>query len=242
MEKIPKFLTVLIPMTILLAAASPLRAYEQIAVAKGGSLQGTVTFNGEVPMRKIVPTKDTEICGAIRDVPLIKVGAGNGVAETVVYLKDVSQGKNWQKPKPAIPVLDNKSCIFEPHVQIVATGSDLSILNSDPVLHNTHGFLDKRTVFNVALPLQGMKVNKPLRKSGVMRVECDAHGWMRAWVYVAENPYYALTDDKGAFTITDIPAGDYTLVVWQEETGTMEKPVSIKPGQTTTLDHLELMK
>ena len=84
---------------------------------------------------------------------------------------------------------------------------DLDIVNSDPVLHNTHGFLDKLTVFNVALPNQGQRIKRPLRKSGLVRVECDAHGWMLGWIFVAENPYYAMTGKDGSFTIKDVPPG-----------------------------------
>jgi plastocyanin len=216
-------------------------AYDTVQVTNGGTINGTVTFNGAVPTRKIVPTKDTEVCGGIRDVPLIKVGPDKAVQEVVVYLKDVKKGKPWVKTAPKIPVLDNHKCSFEPHVQVVAEGTDIGIHNSDPVLHNTHGFLDNRTVFNVALPIQGMEIKKPLKKSGLVRVDCDSHGWMRGWIYVADSPYYDITDEKGSFKISDVPPGDYTLVIWQEETGTMEKPVSVKAKETVTVN-IELKK
>ena len=82
----------------------------------------------------------------------------------------------------------------------------------------------KLTVFNVALPNKGQRIERPLKKAGLVRVECDAHGWMLAWIYVAENPYYAVTSKDGRFTITDVPPGSYTLVAWQEYTGADRDP------------------
>lgn len=209
-------------------------AYEEVQAPDGGTIKGTVTYTDEVPMRKIIPTKDQEVCGQIRDEPLVLAGPDGGVADAVVYLKEVAKGKKWDKPKKS-PVLDNRKCTFTPHVQVIPAGMNVAIHNSDPVLHNTHGFLIKATVFNVAMPKQGMQVEKLLRKPGIVRIECDSHGWMLAWIYVADNPYYAVTGKNGSFTIPDVPPGQYTLVVWQEHTGATELPVTVKPKETTSV-------
>jgi hypothetical protein len=206
-------------------------AYEAIEVTDGGTIKGKVTYQGEIATKKIIPTKDKEVCGDIRDDPLVVVGADKGVQDAVVYLKDVQKGKAL--PAPATkPEIVNRNCRFEPHVQAIPVGS-IVIVNSDPVLHNTHGFLGKQTVFNQALPMKGMHIEKPIKKPGMMRVECDAHGWMLGWVYGAEHPYYAVTQKDGTFEIRDVPAGSYTLVTWQEYTGETETPVVVKPKETT---------
>src|SRR3546814_8186708 len=93
---------------------------------------------------------------------------------------------------------------------------EIDVVNTDPVLHNTHGFYGRRTAFNLALPNQGQRIKADLTRPGLVRVECDAHGWMLAWIYVADSPYYALTGEDGSFSLTDVPPGDYTLVTWQE--------------------------
>jgi hypothetical protein len=204
-------------------------AYEAGPVADGGTISGKVLYDGAVPTRKIIPTKDKSVCGEIREEPEIVVAADKGVLDSVVYLKGVTKGKAWQKPaKP--PEIVNKNCVFVPHVQALPVGS-LVIVNADPVMHNTHGFLGKATVFNVALPMKDQRIERKLAKPGLMRVECDAHGWMLAWVYAAENPYYAVTSKDGAFEITDVPPGSYTLVAWHELTGETEMPVTVKPKE-----------
>jgi hypothetical protein len=218
----------------LIGLVSPAWSYEEMQVANGGAIKGKVTYTGSVPTRKIIPTKDQEVCGGIRDERQVIVGPDSGVMDAIVYLKEVPKGKRWDKPKKT-PTINNRKCNFEPHVQVMPAGMNLAILNSDPVLHNTHGFLIKATVFNVAMPKQGMRVERPIRKPGIVRVECDAHGWMLAWIYAADNPYYAITGRDGTFSIPAVPPGEYTMVVWQEYTGSMEMPVTVKSNETVTV-------
>ena len=155
-------------------------------------------------------------------------------------MKDVKTGKAWTAPAKPVAI-NNKGCIFEPHVQVVAAGN-VDVINSDPVLHNTHGYYGKNTAFNVALPLQDGKVTRPLRRPGVVRVDCDAHGWMEGWIIVADNPYFAQTGADGTFTIGDVPPGSYTMVVWQEHTGELEVPVTVKAKETVSVPTIELKK
>jgi hypothetical protein len=209
-------------------------AYEAVQVTDGGTVQGKVVFAGSPPpKKKVIPTKDKEACGsAPRDVDQILLGPDKAVQEAVVYLKKVEKGRAWEKPGKT-PEINNVKCDFQPHVQVIPVG-DVEIVNSDPVLHNTHGFLDKLTVFNVALPNQGQRIAKPLRRPGLVRVECDAHGWMLGWIHVAENPYYAVTARDGSFAIKDVPPGSYTLVAWQEYTGAVEVPVTVKAKEVVS--------
>ncbi len=206
--------------------------YVEDTVSNGGTIQGMVTYSGKLKMRTVLPTKDKEICGKARKVPTVVVGEGNAVQDSVVFLKDVDKGKAW--PEMPKPVVNNINCIFEPHVQVTRRGK-VDLLNSDPVLHNTHGYYGKATAFNVALPFEGAKVTKILKRTGEVRTDCDAHGWMLGWLYVVSNPYFMQTGADGMYSLNDVPPGDYTLVVWQETMGETEYPVSVKAGQTTEL-------
>ncbi len=225
-----------LPLALYSAGAA---AYEVVAVSGGATITGKVVYQGRVPVKKIIPTKDTAVCGGARDEPQVLLGPDQGVQDAVVYLKDVQKGKAWGKPDKT-PVLDQEKCRFEPPVQVIRAGK-LDIVNSDPVLHNTHGFYGRRTAFNLALPDKGMTIPVELSRPGMVRVECDAHGWMMAHVYVAANPYYALTGKDGSFSIKDVPPGQYTLVTSQDYLGDSETAVTVKSGETVKLS-IELKK
>lgn len=216
----------LLAVLFVVASAAHAQQYEVAPVSDGGTIKGKVTYKGAVPTKTVLPTKDKETCGGPRKDPLVLVGAGGEVKDAVVRLKAVAKGKAWPAAQKTASI-DQKGCIFQPHVMVMAPGN-LDILNSDPLLHNTHGYYGKNTAFNVALPMQGAKVTRPLRRPGVVRVDCDAHGWMEAWIVVVDNPYYAQTGADGSFSIGEVPPGSYTLEVWQEHVGVVEMPVTVK--------------
>ncbi len=229
----------LMPIISLAVASIPALAYDVVVVSGGGKVEGKVVFQGDVPTRKIIPTKDQAVCGKPRDEPVILVGSDKGVEDAVVYLKEVAKGKAWGKPEKT-PELDNVKCRFDPTVQVIQAGS-IDVVNTDPVLHNTHGFYGKRTAFNLALPNQGQRITKQLDRPGLVRVECDSHGWMLAWIYVADSPYYARTAKDGSFSITDIPPGNYTLVATQDYAGDTEIPVTVTANEAAKVA-IELKK
>ncbi len=219
--------------------AMPAFAYDAGTVAGGGTIEGKVVYNGPVPTHKIIPNKDVEVCGGIRDEPLVEVGPDKGVKDAAVYLVDVAKGKAWP-PASKPPELDNIKCRFEPNVQVIPAGP-LDVVNKDPVLHNTHGYYGKRTAFNMALPNEGQRIPTELTRAGTVRIDCDAHGWMEGWIYVVDNPYYAITGADGKFSITDVPPGTYTLVAVQSLTGPNQQSVTVASGKPTTLT-IELKK
>ncbi len=229
-------------LAVLFTGGSPLpvaAAYEVVAVPDGGTIKGKVSFLGTAPTKKIIPDKDASVCGGVREDPEVLVGADKGVQEAIVYVKKLDKGKAWKKSaKP--PEIVNQNCRFVPHVQALPVGS-IVIVNSDPVMHNTHGYFGKATVFNQALPIKGQRIQKPLNKEGLVQVKCDVHGWMLAWIHVADNPYYAVTQKDGTFSIPEVPPGSYTLVAWQEYTGATEVPVTVKPGEAAQVA-IELKK
>src|SRR5262249_44111718 len=215
------------------------QAYQEGPVSGGGSIAGKIAFDGTPPTRKVIPTKDVDVCGRPYDETLIQVGPDNGVQNAVVYLVDVAKGKAW--PAQAQPAhIDNVKCKFDPNVQVVRPGK-LEVVNSDPVLHNTHGYYGKRTAFNLALPNKDQRIPVELPRAGEVRLDCDAHGWMEGWIYVLDNPYYALTGADGKFSITDVPAGSYTLIATQPFTGPQQQNVTVAAGKPVDLT-LELKK
>jgi plastocyanin len=210
--------------------------YTVAAVANGGRLAGAVKFKGAAPKAGTLPvTKDQAVCHATVPDETVTVGKEGGLANVLVYFTDVKTGKDPKTLPPA--VLENKDCRFVPHVQAVMVGTDLIVTNEDPILHNSHAYLGEATIFNRALPTQGMKQPVKVKKPGVMHVKCDAgHTWMSSYVVGVENPYFAVTGEDGKFTIADIPPGTYTVKVWHEKFGEQQQKVTIAAGQGATLD------
>jgi plastocyanin len=181
-----------------------------------GAVTGTVRIAQPTPKLPPHPViKDGSVCGREAPNESVLVGKGGCLRNVVVFVKDAPfQGKPAPIPGAA---LDQKHCRYEPHVQAVTVGTPLSLMNDDAVLHNVHANEESMTVFNVAMPIKGQKLPIPMRKPGLMKLQCDAgHTWMNGWIYVFDHPYFAVTDDGGAFTIKDVPPGEHTLELWHE--------------------------
>jgi plastocyanin len=199
-----------------LACVTPAAAaYEEIQVADGGSITGVVRFSGTPPkLEPLAVNKNRDVCGDQKPSEALVLGADRGVRGSVILLEGVTKGKK----AGADVVLDNAKCLFVRHVTAIGPGDRVRVKNSDPILHNTHGKLGKPTVFNLALPNkdQMIEVTKRLTRPGVVRVLCDAHPHMMAWMIVHDSPYYAVTDEHGAFKIDGVPPGTYKLTMWHE--------------------------
>ncbi|PYM20224.1 MAG: hypothetical protein DMD78_22590 [Candidatus Rokuibacteriota bacterium] len=236
---------------LLAAVASPALAYEVVTVADGGTLSGTVKFAGTPPrLEPLSVNKNRDVCGDQKDNEALVLGPERGVRGSVILIGGVARGKKGA----ADAVLDNHRCVFVHHVTATMPGERTRVKNSDGILHNTHGFLGKPTVFNLALPNkdQMIDITKRLTKPGVVRVVCDAHPHMAAWMIVHDSPYYAVTDDRGAFLIEGIPPGSYKVTMWHEgfrpkgldkdgrplydEPQAITRDVTIAPKAAATLD------
>lgn len=243
----------LVPAAILVLAMTTtvLAAYEETAVKDGGTVNGVVRFTGAAPkLEPIAVNKNRDVCGDQKPSEALIVGADRGVKGSVVLLEGVTRGKK----ATGDVIVDNNKCLFIGHVTAAGPGDRVRVKNSDPILHNTHGKLGKPTVFNLALPNkdQMIEVTKRLTKPGVVRVLCDAHPHMMAWMIVHDSPYYAVTDDKGVFKIDGVPPGTYKVTMWHEgfrakgvdkdgrpayeDPVTVTKEVTVAPKGAATVD------
>ena len=219
-----------------LAIAWPAAAeYREVNVDNGGSITGHVHVTGEVPALPPQPVfKEQEVCGTtMRDERLI-VGSGGALRNAVVHLTEVKAGKAVPRERPV--ALENAKCAFVPHVATAAVGQTLTIHNSDPFLHDAHALIGARTLFNIAVP-KGKTVRKPLAYPGLIHINCNVrHTWMHAYLFVAEHPYHAVTGDDGGFVLDGVPPGKYTLSVWHELLGSVEREVEVQSGKVATAD------
>jgi hypothetical protein len=214
----------------LLAADPAFAEYTEVQVRDGGSIRGKITYNGRPPSpHKISVTRDTKVCGTSRADDTFIVAADGGVKSVVVYLSDVAAGKTMDREVK--PVLDQRECNYVPRLQVVPLHSTLLIKSSDLILHNVHSFLNGSTVINVAVPPQkGLVLGRKLDRPGGQQLKCDVHGFMRGGIFVADNPYFAVTAEDGTFAILDVPAGTYTLNTWHEAAGSIAQEVTVEPG------------
>ncbi len=199
------------------------------AAAAGGTISGTVKYDGSAPApKKVEITKDKDVCGLKPhfDESLI-VGSNGGIANAVVIVKGAKG-----ELKPQNVEFDQKGCDYVPHVLAFPAGSTVDIINSDGILHNIHTYSTVNPSFNMAQPKFKKKIEEKVEKPEVIKVTCDAHGWMKGWWVATDTPYYAVTDDSGNFTIKDVPPGNYTVQVWQEKLGTEDQKVDVKDGAT----------
>jgi hypothetical protein len=222
----------ILPWLGMMALPSHGLGYEATTVSDGGTIVGEVKYAGDPPPpQKVEVTKDTNVCGTEPKVsPVLLVSADKGIKDVVVFLPDIPKGKALEKPaKP--PVLDQKNCEYHPYAQIFPVGSTLEILNSDPVLHNVKTKGGSKSTFNLAQPKIKPKLTQEFKNAEIVQVECNVHGWMNAVLAVADHPYYALTDDKGSFKITDVPPGKYTLKIWHAKLGQQTQEVTVGPKE-----------
>jgi hypothetical protein len=243
-DNMKKWLLLALVLTVILAAnaSAKRKTYEVVDVVGGGSIAGTINAAEMVadPIKKIetdIP-REIKLCGTEFKMNKYIISSDLGIKNVFVALQDAARGKAMPKKDMRI---DLKNCQFHPLVGVAYKGSQIVVNNSDPIFHNISlGFVmkDRRsTIYNLALPNQNMEIKKPVRRTGMYNVKCDAHLWMRAYIFAAGNPYVALTDENGRFQITDVLPGTYTVLVWHEGFGEVEKTIEVKAGEATVLDH-----
>jgi len=219
-------------------------AYKTIKVTGGAKLTGTIKLKGQppAPARVSFPAKlngaDKSFCSGHRPLAVAKyaIDSARRLKNVVVWVEGVSTGKKRTK-KPGSLV--NENCRFSPHVQSIDAGAKIVIENRDPIMHNTHPSYvsDNRTAFNIAMPKQGAKLRKKVRRAGVLVTKCDSgHVWMKAWIHAFKHPYHMTTGSNGKFVIDELPAGSYVLKVWHEAAGVVSRKFTVTPSQTLRLD------
>ena len=220
----------------LLLSLPAVAQYTEAPVTNGGTIQGKITYNGKVPApKKVAVIKDPKICGTSRDDDTFIVAPDGGVKNVVVYLSDIKSGKKMEGDMK--PVLDQKDCQYLPKVQVVPLHAVLQVKSGDPLLHNVHSFLNGSTIINFAMPPQpGLVLTKKLDKAGGEQLKCDVHSFMTGGLFVAENPYHAITGPDGTFEIKEVPAGSYTIATWHPAAGPLSQPVTVPAGGKVSFD------
>lgn len=213
-------------LTLCLAAVTAAFAqnYQVIQVTDGGTISGTVKWAGPLPHNLAFPiTKDPQVCDPdsrkTTDLERLIVGPQGGVANTIVYLKNISSGKAMDLPEQRRH-LDQKQCHYVPHILLVPQNSALAMQSSDATLHTIH--MDGAASFNLPFPFPNQVTSRTMSSPGLVHLHCNGgHVWMNAEMMVVSHPYYAVTDDSGQFEFTNVPPGTYQIVAWHEGWGVL---------------------
>ncbi len=208
---------------------------------KHGTLKGNVKYEGKVPKPKSLRLDADPFCGSSHDGKVFSesfvIDENMNLKNVLVWLKDVAySGEITQEPA----ILDQKGCLYTPHVLGVMKGQTVLIKNSDNTLHNIHSMEEKNDQFNYAMP-SVVKEKKTIfnETEEPFYIKCDVHPWMKSWVLVEDHPYFAVTDEQGNFSIENIPPGQYEVIAWQEKfkmKRSILKTIVIKDSSETVQD------
>lgn len=197
-------------------------------------ISGKATFNGTPPARRKISMTAEAAChkpgsGEALSDDLI-VDAGGALRNVWVRVVSGLEGKVFAPPAAEVE-LDQAGCLFSPHVLLARTGQSILFRNSDATLHNINALAKVNRGFNLSLPNAGMSVTRTFAKPEAVRLKCDVHAWMSAYIVVNDTPFQALTGEGGGFTLDGLPAGTYGVEAWHERLGTSRQEVTLADGE-----------
>ena len=204
----------------------------------GGTIVGHVHYMGPTPVNPILrmgadPRCNKLYAGKRPTAPIFVVGADGAMANVLATL----EGSFPDTPVPTTPVvLDQKDCMYAPRVLGALIGQTLHVTNQDPTAHNIHSLSKSGNAFNATQLIKGPPFEYKLKAGEILRITCDNHTWMTAYIAILDNPYFAVTAADGTFTIPNVPAGKQTIRVWHEVMGPQTQTVDVQAGKMTTVD------
>ena len=160
------------------------------------------------------------------------VSAKGEIKNVFVYIrKGLPAGKTYAAPKKAA-LLDQQRSMFRPRIQGLFVGQDFAMRNSDPIIHNVRSLSQENRPFNIAQPAGTPdRLKRFSDKEGPIELRCDYHRWMRAFIFVMDHPFFAVTDAQGRFTIKNLPPGEYVLVTWHESFGENKQSIQVRNSE-----------
>ena len=219
---------------VLLVGVGAIILGQKVNAAGEGKITGTVKLDGTAPHMKGIDMGKDPFCSKAHATDPGKmetyvVGADGGLANVVLY---ISEGLSNPATATTEPVFDQKNCMYTPHVLALDTDQKFKVTTSDQTTHNIHPLPNPMTgniPWNQSQPPGAAPVEKSWKAAEVIPVQCNIHPWMHGWFVVVKGPY-ATSDEKGNYTINNVPPGNYTVTAWQEAAGTQTQKVTVAAG------------
>jgi plastocyanin len=212
------FLAPLVPPTAEVASQAP--------SGRTGALRGTVEVGQVARAAERRPGVADLGAPRDRDVPDRR--------RSVVYLESAPRAA-FDQVEPGRATMDQRNETFVPHVLAVTAGTLVDFPNSDRFYHNVFS-LSKPARFDLGRYATGRSKSVRFNQPGIVRVFCEIHSHMNAFVLVFAHPFFAMTDADGGYRINNVPPGTYNVVAWNEGTTSDPRAVTIVPGAVAELD------
>jgi len=204
-----------------------------------GEVTGTVTLTGNPPVFKAINMSAEPYCSKANPKPVMPqdvVVNGADLDNVIVYVKDDMSKYAFDTPKDPV-TLNQKGCMYDPHVVALMAGQTLEVKNDDQTTHNIHPMPKDNREWNTSQPPGAAPVDNSFARPEVaIPVKCNVHPWMKGYIAVFKNPFYAVTTKDGKYDIKGLPPGTYTIEAWQEHYGVVDQQVTIGPKETKAVD------
>ncbi len=208
-----------------------------VDLATTGLIGGTVKLEGKPPVLRPINMSAEPSCEKAHPTPVpspeVVTGEGGTLANVVVYVKSDTLSK-YRFNTPIQPAeLDQRGCMYQPHVIALRTGQELEVRNDDQTTHNVHALPTDNPEWNKSQPPGAGPIDQTFTQPEMaIPIRCNVHPWMKAYVFVFKTPYYAVTNEGGQFEIGNLPPGTYTVEAWQEKYGVEDETVTVAPKQS----------
>ena len=215
--------------------AAPVKAATPIDPATAAAVMGTVKLEGAAPKGAKIDMSQDPACKGANMAETVVADGGN-LANVFVYVKEGLGDRSFDVPKDSVTI-NQEGCRYHPHVIGVMAGQNIEIKNDDPTTHNIHPTPKDNREWNESQPPQAAPIEKSFAREEIMLpVKCNQHPWMKMYVNVVKNPFYAVTGPDGKYEIKGLPPGDYTLAFVQEKLGETTQKVTLAAKDSKTVD------